>query len=78
MEQAGESASLAATLSHAAFNLGNASGAFVGGLWLSTGMGLNNLPLMGAGVLLATILVCLPLPRLRAVRERLKETGQIH
>ena len=78
VEQAGESASLAATLSHAAFNLGNASGAFVGGLWLSTGMGLANLPLMGVAVLVATLLVCLPLPRLRATRERLKEAGQIH
>ncbi|MCU9947385.1 MFS transporter [Pseudomonas sp. PDM13] len=78
VEQAGESASLAATLSHAAFNLGNASGAFVGGLWLSTSMGLANLPLMGMGVLILTLLVCLPLPRLRSTRERLKEAGQIH
>ncbi|WP_375740913.1 MFS transporter [Pseudomonas boanensis] len=78
VEQAGESASLAATLSHAAFNLGNASGAFVGGLWLSTGLGLHNLPLMGVGVLALTILVCLPLPRLRSVKDHLKATGQLH
>lgn len=70
VEQAGESASLAATLSHAAFNLGNASGAWLGGLWLSAQFGLANLPLLGAAALLLTILVALPLPRLRATRER--------
>jgi DHA1 family inner membrane transport protein len=42
------------------------------------GMGLSNLPLMGVGVLALTLLVCLPLPRLRATRERLRESGQIH
>ncbi|AYC31015.1 MFS transporter [Pseudomonas cavernae] len=70
VEQAGESASLAATLSHAAFNLGNASGAWFGGLWLSTQFGLPHLPLLGCGLLLLTILVALPLPRLRAAKER--------
>ncbi|MCY1348172.1 Inner membrane transport protein YdhP [compost metagenome] len=70
VEQAGESASLAATLSHAAFNLGNASGAWLGGLWLSARYGLDNLPLLGIGMLALTIAVALPLPRLRATRER--------
>ena len=70
VEQAGESASLAATLSHAAFNLGNASGAYFGGLWLSVNLGLANLPLLGVGLLAMVILVSLPLPRLRATRER--------
>ncbi|MBM7062491.1 MFS transporter [Pseudomonas sp. UL073] len=71
VEQAGESASLAATLSHAAFNLGNASGAWLGGLWLSAQYGLSNLPLLGVGALALTLLVALPLPRLRASKERL-------
>lgn len=70
VEQAGESASLAATLSHAAFNLGNAGGAYFGGLWLSQQMGLDHLPLLGVGLLLLSLLVCLSLPRLRATRER--------
>ncbi|MNN58548.1 MFS transport protein AraJ [compost metagenome] len=71
VEQAGESASLAATLSHAAFNLGNASGAWFGGLWLGAQFGLANLPLLGVALLLATIAAAWPLPRLRPARERL-------
>ena len=71
VEQAGESASLAATLSHAAFNLGNASGAWLGGAWLSAHYGLANLPLLGVGVLVLSVLAALPLPPLRATRERL-------
>lgn len=71
VEQAGESASLAATLSHAAFNLGNASGAFLGGVWLSAHYGLAELPLFGAALLAVAALVALPLPRLLATRERL-------
>ena len=71
VEQAGESAGLAATLSHAAFNLGNASGAWFGGLWLSAQFGLDRLPLLGVALLLATVAVAWPLPRLRSARERL-------
>lgn len=71
VEQARESASLAATLSHAAFNLGNASGAWLGGAWLSAHYGLANLPLLGVGVLVLSVLAALPLPPLRATRERL-------
>lgn len=65
VEQAGESASLAATLSHAAFNLGNAAGAWFGGLWLSAQLGLPHLPLFGVLLLLMTIAVSWPLPRLQ-------------
>ena len=71
VEQAGESASLAATLSHAAFNLGNAAGAWFGGLWLSAQLGLPQLPLFGLLLLLLTLAVAWPLPRLQATRERL-------
>lgn len=73
VEQAGESASLAATLSHAAFNLGNASGAFLGGLWLSANYGLPQLPLFGAALLAVAALVAWPLPRLRKARERFEQ-----
>ena len=77
VEQAGESASLAATLSHAAFNLGNASGAFLGGLWLGIGLGLPQLPLFGVGLLALAALVALPLPRLRAAREPTAPTAAV-
>lgn len=66
VEQAGESASLAATLSHAAFNLGNAAGAWFGGLWLSAQLGLPHLPLFAVLLLGLTIAVAWPLPRLHA------------
>lgn len=71
VEQAGDSAGLAATLSHAAFNLGNACGAWFGGLWLGAQLGLANLPLLGVALLLATVAAAWPLPRLRPARERL-------
>lgn len=61
VEQAQESASLAATLSHAAFNLGNAIGAWFGALWLSAQLGLGHLPLFGILLLGMTLLVAWPL-----------------
>ncbi|MEK1943339.1 MAG: MFS transporter [Pseudomonas sp.] len=67
VEQAGESASLAATLSHAAFNLGNAAGAWFGGLWLSAEMGLPLLPVFAVLLLLLNVAVAWWLPRLKAV-----------
>jgi DHA1 family inner membrane transport protein len=67
VEQAGESASLAATLSHAAFNLGNAAGAWFGGLWLSAQMGLPLLPIFAVLLLLLNVAVAWWLPRLKAV-----------
>ncbi|WXL27438.1 MFS transporter [Ectopseudomonas mendocina] len=68
VEQAGESASLAATLSHAAFNMGNAAGAWFGGLWLSTQLGLPHLPVFGVLLLVLTIAVAWTLPRLHAAQ----------
>ena len=67
VEQAGESASLAATLSHAAFNLGNAAGAWFGGLWLSAHLGLPLLPVFGVLLLVLNFAVAWWLPRLKAV-----------
>ncbi len=67
VEQAGESASLAATLSHAAFNLGNAAGAWFGGLWLSAQMGLPLLPIFAVLLLTLNVAVAWWLPRLKAV-----------
>ena len=67
VEQAGESASLAATLSHAAFNLGNAAGAWFGGIWLSAHLGLPLLPVFAVLLLLLNVCVAWWLPRLKAV-----------
>jgi DHA1 family inner membrane transport protein len=67
VEHAGESASLAATLSHAAFNLGNAAGAWFGGLWLSAQLGLPHLPLFGILMLLMTAALACWLPKPNAV-----------
>ncbi|HEY4316523.1 MAG TPA: MFS transporter [Herbaspirillum sp.] len=47
---------LIATLNIAAFNVGNALGAFVGGLVISQGFGLQAVPLAAAGLALAALL----------------------
>jgi DHA1 family inner membrane transport protein len=47
---------LAATLNIGAFNLGNALGAWVGGLVIGTGLGLQAVPLAAAGLALAAML----------------------
>jgi len=54
---------LASTLNQSAFNLGNASGAWIGGLAINAGVGYGELPLIGAlaslvalGVVTATVL----------------------
>ncbi|MFD0695200.1 MFS transporter [Paenibacillus sp. GCM10027628] len=47
MNLAKEAPELAATSTHSALNLGNASGAFLGG-WAITHIGLNSLPLIGS------------------------------
>ena len=51
--------SLASSLNIAAFNLGNALGAWAGGLAISRGPGLENLPLVAAGFPLLAIVVAL-------------------
>ena len=50
---------LASSLNIAAFNLGNALGAWAGGLAISRGPGLENLPLVAAGFPLLAIVVAL-------------------
>ncbi|MDB5767839.1 MAG: arabinose transporter permease [Collimonas fungivorans] len=54
--QAESAPNLASTLNIGAFNLGNAGGAFLGGLVISGG-GLRNLPLAAAGVAILAVIV---------------------
>ncbi len=55
----GAGESLASSLNIAAFNLGNALGAWAGGMAISRGPGLENLPLVAAGFPLLAIVVAL-------------------
>ncbi|MBD0414491.1 MFS transporter [Oryzicola mucosus] len=53
METAHEAPNLASTLNQGAFNMGNAAGAWIGGLAIAQGIGYAELPLVGAGLALA-------------------------
>jgi len=65
----GAGTSLASSLNIAAFNLGNALGAWLGGVALEQGLGLTALPLVGAVLpLLALVLLLLSLLRRRGTR----------
>ena len=48
IETARDAPNLASTLNQGAFNVGNAAGAWIGGLALSAGVSYQNLPLVGA------------------------------
>lgn len=50
VDQAVEAPNLAATLNQGAFNLGNATGAWLGGLAIAAGWSYRDLPLIGAAV----------------------------
>lgn len=57
VQQAGDAPHLASTLNIAAFNLGNAMGAFLGGAVIEAGLGLPAVSLTGAGVAALGLLV---------------------
>jgi DHA1 family inner membrane transport protein len=60
LDKAREAPNLASTLNQGAFNLGNAGGAWLGGLVIGAGLPLTDLPWLGAGVALlglATVLL---------------------
>ncbi|PDQ22082.1 MFS transporter [Mesorhizobium sanjuanii] len=57
VEAASEAPNLAATLNQGAFNVGNAGGAWIGGLALSFGVSYANLPLVGAALALLAVAV---------------------
>jgi DHA1 family inner membrane transport protein len=59
VQQAGDAPNLASTLNIAAFNLGNAGGALLGGLVLEAGMSLSAVSIAGAAVAAAGLLVTL-------------------
>ncbi|CAH2404440.1 MFS transporter [Mesorhizobium escarrei] len=57
VEAASKAPNLAATLNQGAFNIGNAAGAWVGGVALSLGVSYANLPLVGAALALLAVAV---------------------
>ena len=66
VEAASDAPNLAATLNQGAFNFGNATGAWAGGVALGAGMDYATLPWLGAGV--AAIALALTLVAARGVR----------
>lgn len=66
LDKAREAPNLASTLNQGAFNMGNATGAWLGGLAISAGLPLTDLPLLGAAVAmlaLGTVLLSAQLDR---------------
>jgi MFS transporter, DHA1 family, inner membrane transport protein len=59
VEQASAAPNLASTLNQGAFNLGNASGAMLGGMLLTAGFGYRHLPLASIGVSLCMLALAL-------------------
>ncbi len=57
VDQAAEAPNLASTLNQGAFNFGNATGASLGGLMLTAGLGYRHLPLASAGVTIITLIL---------------------
>lgn len=55
VEEATDAPNLASTLNQGAFNLGNAGGAWLGGLLIAGGAGYRSLPLLSAGVALVAL-----------------------
>jgi DHA1 family inner membrane transport protein len=64
VDKAAEAPNLASTLNIGAFNLGNATGAFLGGLVLDQGFGLPSVPLAAAAVALAGLVAAVLAARL--------------
>ncbi|MGV6873326.1 MFS transporter [Pseudochelatococcus sp. B33] len=59
VDTASDAPNLASSLNQAAFNLGNASGAWIGGTALTLGMGYDGLPLVGAALAAGGLGLCL-------------------
>lgn len=57
VEAASEAPNLAATLNQGAFNVGNASGAWIGGIALSWGVSYANLPFVGSALALLAVAI---------------------
>jgi DHA1 family inner membrane transport protein len=56
MNEASDAPNLASTLNQGAFNLGNASGAFAGGIALTDGVAYGNIPWLGAALAAAGLM----------------------
>ncbi|MGH8032538.1 MAG: MFS transporter [Luteimonas sp.] len=56
IDTAHEAPALASTINQGAFNLGNATGAWLGGLMIGAGLSLTQLPLLGAGIALLAVI----------------------
>ena len=59
VEAAADAPNLASTLNQGAFNFGNATGAWIGGIALDAGVGYAHLPWLGAAVAVAALLLTL-------------------
>jgi DHA1 family inner membrane transport protein len=59
IDQAHEAPNMGSTLNQSAFNLGNATGAWIGGLVVSSGVQLTELPWTGAALAMLTLLTAL-------------------
>ena len=59
IECAGEAPNLASTLNQGAFNVGNAGGAWIGGLAITMGAPYDALPLVGAALTVGALLIAL-------------------
>lgn len=75
VETAAEGPNLAATLNQGAFNMGNAVGAWIGGLALSFGVSYASLPLVGA--LIAVLALAVALSSYALDRKRLVQTADL-
>ncbi|MFL9927311.1 MFS transporter [Herbaspirillum lusitanum] len=73
LDKAKDAPNLASTLNQGAFNLGNATGAWLGGVSISAGLPLTDLPWLGSGVAVLGLAVVL----LSAVLDRRQRRQQV-
>jgi DHA1 family inner membrane transport protein len=77
VEQAAAAPNLASTLNQGAFNLGNASGATLGGMLLTAGLSYRQLPIASGVVTLCTIALALISARLDRKHRIVVEAGEL-
>ncbi len=77
VDQASAAPNLASTLNQGAFNLGNASGASLGGMLLTYGVGYRQLPIASGAVTLVTLVLALYSAHLDRKHRVLMEAGEL-
>jgi DHA1 family inner membrane transport protein len=77
VDQASSAPNLASTLNQGAFNLGNASGASLGGMMLTYGFGYRQLPLASGAVTLITLMLALWSAHLDRKHRVVMEAGEL-